>query len=128
MTLFRSKAEQKLVERGLDPGRLPPGQYLTEKWPVLHAGSVPQTDLATWEFRISGEVEAERAVRPRPRRAGIHVQRPARGARRRACADRVGSRRGTIDAGPRLAASARRPVALFLEEREVAARARASLR
>jgi len=59
LTLFRSKAEQKLVERGLDPGRLPPGQYLTEKWPVLHAGSVPQTDLATWEFRISGEVENE---------------------------------------------------------------------
>jgi DMSO/TMAO reductase YedYZ molybdopterin-dependent catalytic subunit len=55
--LFRSKAEQKLVERGLDPGRLPPGQYLTEKWPVLHAGSVPDTDLATWDFRVFGEVE-----------------------------------------------------------------------
>jgi DMSO/TMAO reductase YedYZ molybdopterin-dependent catalytic subunit len=59
MTLFRSKAEQKLVERGLDPTRLPPGQYLTEKWPVLHAGSVPQTDLATWDFRVFGEVEEE---------------------------------------------------------------------
>ncbi len=59
MTLFRSKAEQKLVERGLDPRRLPPGQYLTEKWPVLHAGSVPQTDLATWDFRVFGEVENE---------------------------------------------------------------------
>jgi DMSO/TMAO reductase YedYZ molybdopterin-dependent catalytic subunit len=57
MPLFRSKAEQKLVERGLDPERLPPGQYLTEKWPVLHAGSVPQTDLATWDFRVFGEVE-----------------------------------------------------------------------
>ena len=55
--LFRSKAEQKLVERGLDPARLPPGQYLTEKWPVLHAGSIPQTDLATWDFRVFGEVE-----------------------------------------------------------------------
>jgi DMSO/TMAO reductase YedYZ molybdopterin-dependent catalytic subunit len=55
--LFRSKAEQKLVERGLDPARLPPGQYLTDKWPVLHAGTVPQTDLATWDFRIFGEVE-----------------------------------------------------------------------
>jgi DMSO/TMAO reductase YedYZ molybdopterin-dependent catalytic subunit len=55
--LFRSKAEQKLVERGLDPARLPPGQYLTEKWPVLHAGSVPKTDLATWDFRVFGEVE-----------------------------------------------------------------------
>src|ERR687886_511116 len=57
MTLFRSKAEGKLVERGLDPKRLPPGQYLTEKWPVLHAGSVPTIDLATWEFRVFGEVE-----------------------------------------------------------------------
>jgi DMSO/TMAO reductase YedYZ molybdopterin-dependent catalytic subunit len=57
MPLFRSKAEQKLVERGLDPERLPPGQYLTEKWPVLHAGSVPSTDLATWDFRVLGAVE-----------------------------------------------------------------------
>ena len=37
--------------------KLPPGQYLTEKWPVLHAGTVPRTDLATWDFRIFGEVE-----------------------------------------------------------------------
>ena len=57
MTIFRSKAEQKLVERGLDPTRLPPGQYLTEKWPVLHAGTVPHTDLATWDFKLFGEVE-----------------------------------------------------------------------
>ncbi len=57
MPLFRAKAEQKLVEKGYDPGRLPPGQYLTEKWPVLHAGSVPHVDLATWDFRVWGEVE-----------------------------------------------------------------------
>jgi DMSO/TMAO reductase YedYZ molybdopterin-dependent catalytic subunit len=57
MALFRSKAEQKLVERGLDPSRLPPGQYLTDKWPVLHAGTVPDSDLATWDFRVFGEVE-----------------------------------------------------------------------
>jgi len=57
VTLFRSKAERKLVEKGLDPARLPPGQYLTEKWPVLHAGIVPKTDLATWDFKVFGEVE-----------------------------------------------------------------------
>jgi len=57
VSLFRTKAEQKLVERGLDPSRLPPGQYLTEKWPVLHAGTVPGTDLATWDFRVFGEVD-----------------------------------------------------------------------
>ncbi len=57
MSLFRGKAEQKLVERGLDPARLPPGQYLTEKWPVLHAGTVPQTELASWHFKVFGEVD-----------------------------------------------------------------------
>ena len=57
MPLFRSKAEQKVRDAGYDPARLPPGQYLTEKWPVLHAGSVPRTDLATWDFRVWGEVE-----------------------------------------------------------------------
>jgi DMSO/TMAO reductase YedYZ molybdopterin-dependent catalytic subunit len=54
----RSRAEQKVIERGYDPSRLPPGQYLTEKWPVLHAGSVPRVDLATWTFRVWGEVES----------------------------------------------------------------------
>jgi DMSO/TMAO reductase YedYZ molybdopterin-dependent catalytic subunit len=57
MPLFRSKAEQKVVDAGFDPARLPPGQYLTEKWPVLHAGDVPRTDLATWDLRVYGEVE-----------------------------------------------------------------------
>ena len=62
MSLFRSNAEQKLVDKGLDPARLPPGQYLTEKWPVLHAGTVPQTDLATWDFKVFGEVEEPLAL------------------------------------------------------------------
>ncbi len=55
--VFRSKAEQKVADAGYDPARLPPGQYLTEKWPVLHAGSIPATDLATWDFKVFGEVE-----------------------------------------------------------------------
>jgi DMSO/TMAO reductase YedYZ molybdopterin-dependent catalytic subunit len=56
--LFRSRAEGKVREAGYDPARLPPGQYLTEKWPVLHAGSVPDADLATWDFAVTGEVES----------------------------------------------------------------------
>ncbi|HEY6866089.1 MAG TPA: molybdopterin-dependent oxidoreductase, partial [Candidatus Eisenbacteria bacterium] len=39
--------------------RLPPGQVLTDKWPVLHHGSVPKVDLATWSFRVFGLVERE---------------------------------------------------------------------
>ena len=38
--------------------RIPPGQYKTDKFPVLHYGSVPHTDLATWDFRVFGEVDA----------------------------------------------------------------------
>ena len=37
--------------------RLPPGQIKTEKWPVLHYGSVPRVDLASWDFRVDGLVE-----------------------------------------------------------------------
>ncbi len=48
-----------MLDAGYDPARLPPGQYLTEKWPVLHAGSVPDVDLTTWTFRVFGEVEKE---------------------------------------------------------------------
>jgi DMSO/TMAO reductase YedYZ molybdopterin-dependent catalytic subunit len=40
-------------------GRLPPGQSLTIKFPVLHYGSVPQFDPGSWRFRIWGEVEKE---------------------------------------------------------------------
>jgi DMSO/TMAO reductase YedYZ molybdopterin-dependent catalytic subunit len=56
--MFRSRAERKVQEAGYEPARLPPGQYLTEKWPVLHAGTVPATDLATWDFRVFGAVES----------------------------------------------------------------------
>jgi DMSO/TMAO reductase YedYZ molybdopterin-dependent catalytic subunit len=58
--VFRSRAEKKVAEAGYDPKRLPPGQYLTEKWPVLHAGSVPKyPDLSTRDFREFGTVENE---------------------------------------------------------------------
>jgi DMSO/TMAO reductase YedYZ molybdopterin-dependent catalytic subunit len=40
-----------------DRERLPPGQILTQKWPVLHYGTVPKVDLATWRFSVSGAVE-----------------------------------------------------------------------
>jgi len=44
-------AEQELGDR------LPPGQYKTEKWPVLHYGQVPRFNKETWDFRITGLVE-----------------------------------------------------------------------
>lgn len=42
-----------------DPSRerLPPGQIVTQKWPVLHYGSVPSVNLAEWRFVVTGAVE-----------------------------------------------------------------------
>jgi DMSO/TMAO reductase YedYZ molybdopterin-dependent catalytic subunit len=38
--------------------RLPPGQIVTVKWPVLHYGPIPIVDPAEWRFRVWGKVEA----------------------------------------------------------------------
>lgn len=46
----------------LDPalaGRVPPGQTLTTKWPVLTYGLTPRVDLRRWTFRCFGLVEEE---------------------------------------------------------------------
>ena len=42
--------------------RLPPGQYLTEKWPVLHYGGVPRVDLSTWTLTLNGLVTASKTL------------------------------------------------------------------
>ncbi len=43
--------------RTADKPRVPPGQSITKKWPVLHYGDVPTIDLARWRFEIEGLVE-----------------------------------------------------------------------
>jgi len=40
--------------------RVPPGQKITEEWPVLHYGTLPDIDISNWTFTISGLVEKER--------------------------------------------------------------------
>ena len=58
--MFDQNTDRRKLEREMAAaGRLPPGQSLTLKWPVLHAGSVPHFDAATWDFRIFGLVERE---------------------------------------------------------------------
>ena len=55
MKFFTKKAD-------LPPGkaeRVPPGQYLTEKWPVLHYGPVPTFNPKTWDLRVFGKVKNE---------------------------------------------------------------------
>jgi DMSO/TMAO reductase YedYZ molybdopterin-dependent catalytic subunit len=42
--------------------RVPPGQHLTEQWPVLHYGSIPTIDTILWKLKIFGQVEEEKMI------------------------------------------------------------------
>jgi DMSO/TMAO reductase YedYZ molybdopterin-dependent catalytic subunit len=53
--LNRKKEEDQVQSEG----RLPPGQSLTQKFPVLHYGPVPTFDPNTWDFRVFGDVEED---------------------------------------------------------------------
>src|ERR1041385_8873800 len=51
--------KRKRVPEGVDPSRIPPGQTLTapDRWPLLHFGPVPKTDIARWDLNVCGAVE-----------------------------------------------------------------------
>jgi DMSO/TMAO reductase YedYZ molybdopterin-dependent catalytic subunit len=55
--MFSGDERKKKEQQMLQAGRLPAGQSLTLKWPVLHYGSVPKFDPAKWDFRVWGLVE-----------------------------------------------------------------------
>ena len=50
--------------------RVPPGQTVTAKWPVLTYGDTPRVDTARWRFRIFGAVEFPRQWTWRSSRRG----------------------------------------------------------
>jgi DMSO/TMAO reductase YedYZ molybdopterin-dependent catalytic subunit len=58
-SIFRRKQEEEQLK---EEGRVPPGQSLTNKFPVLHYGPVPGFNPATWDFRVWGEVEQPLAL------------------------------------------------------------------
>ena len=41
----------------VDPSRVPPGQYVTDDFPVLSAGPTPRTPLDQWSFTVQGAVD-----------------------------------------------------------------------
>jgi len=56
-SMFGRKDDEERVRK---EGRLPPGQSLTNRFPVLHYGPVPRFDPATWDLRVFGEVDEEK--------------------------------------------------------------------
>src|SRR5512145_637396 len=58
--MFKNFMDRREEERRIkSEGRLPPGQSLTQKFPVLHYGPVPPFNEATWDLRVYGDVERE---------------------------------------------------------------------
>jgi DMSO/TMAO reductase YedYZ molybdopterin-dependent catalytic subunit len=57
IVLFAGNERKELEVKMKQEGRLPPGQSLTLKWPVLHYGSVPSFDPEHWDFRVYGLVQ-----------------------------------------------------------------------
>jgi DMSO/TMAO reductase YedYZ molybdopterin-dependent catalytic subunit len=58
--LKRIQDRRELERRVKEEGRLPPGQSVTIKFPVLHYGPVPSFDKDTWTLRAFGLVEEEK--------------------------------------------------------------------
>ena len=56
---YQRRREKEAAAR--EAGRLPPGQVLTQKFPVLHYGPVPHyPDLSQWDLRVFGLVKEEK--------------------------------------------------------------------
>jgi DMSO/TMAO reductase YedYZ molybdopterin-dependent catalytic subunit len=55
--ILGERGRRQARDLGVDPARIPPGQYLTSRFPVLTYGRNPKVDLAAWSLSIRGEVE-----------------------------------------------------------------------
>jgi DMSO/TMAO reductase YedYZ molybdopterin-dependent catalytic subunit len=57
--MLRERGKRQAEKLGIDPARVPPGQYLTDGFPVLTVGPNPPYDLATWDLEVFGGVETK---------------------------------------------------------------------
>ena len=57
MSGFVTRGFKGRRRRDAPEGRVPPGQYLTDDFPVLSAGPTPHTPLEEWSFTIRGAAE-----------------------------------------------------------------------
>ena len=54
---FFERNRREVIEMGYDGDRLPPGQYLTDRFPVLHVGDVPTYAPGEWSLSVFGLVD-----------------------------------------------------------------------
>ena len=60
--MIAARGRRQADKLGIDPARIPPGQYVTERFPVLTYGPNPAFDLDSWSLSVDGEVEAPFAL------------------------------------------------------------------
>ncbi len=60
--ILGERGRRQAQTQGIDPARVPAGQYLTEKFPVLTYGRVPKADLASWTLSVDGAVTSPFSV------------------------------------------------------------------
>lgn len=56
--MLSARGKRQAEKLGIDPARVPPGQYLTDGFPVLTVGPNPDYDLASWDFSVFGQVQS----------------------------------------------------------------------
>jgi len=56
---FFTRNRRDTIAMGIAEDRIPPGQYRTDRWPILHEGPVQDVDLDSWTLRVWGAVERE---------------------------------------------------------------------
>jgi DMSO/TMAO reductase YedYZ molybdopterin-dependent catalytic subunit len=61
--ILGERGRRQARDLGVDPARIPPGQYLTSRFPVLTYGRNPKVDLANWSLSVHGEVERPYTLR-----------------------------------------------------------------
>jgi DMSO/TMAO reductase YedYZ molybdopterin-dependent catalytic subunit len=54
--ILSERGRRRAEKLGIDPARLPPGQSVTTKWPVLDLGRQPRIHVKDWRLRIDGAV------------------------------------------------------------------------
>jgi DMSO/TMAO reductase YedYZ molybdopterin-dependent catalytic subunit len=55
--MLGERGKRQAQKLGIEPARVPPGQYLSQRFPVLTIGRNPKFDLATWHFDVFGGVD-----------------------------------------------------------------------
>ena len=61
--MIGQRGQRQAKELGVDPARIPPGQYVTQKFPVLTYGPNPKIDMQDWSFSVWGAVEEPYSLR-----------------------------------------------------------------